>query len=331
MATPEISNPDRLLELVNGFRVSRIILTAHELGLFDFLEGKFIPSTEIARLLGTHPRSTDRLMNALVAIGLLIKSDNNFSNTRFSGRYLVSSSPDFLRGIPHAAHLWKTWNTLTPAVAAGTSVIKDRDDNRSEEWRKSFIAAMHTRGIKQAIEVSAALNLPSQGIILDVGGGSGVFSFAFIQARPELQAVVFDLPDIIPLTEQYIQKAGLEEFVSTKTGDYLKDDLGQDYEMVFMSAILHINSPDENERLIARGVEALRNGGQFVILDHIMNDDRTEPGVGALFAINMLVSTGQGDTYTHHEFKNWMEKAGLSEIQHKTTPSGIHLMIGYKR
>ncbi|MCK9423631.1 MAG: acetylserotonin O-methyltransferase [Bacteroidales bacterium] len=332
MGTPEISNPGHLMEMINGFRTSRIILTAYELGLFNFLKGKSVSSGEVARLLGTHPRATDRLMNALVALGLLKKSENLFFNTGFSERYLVSGSPDFLGGISHSVHLWNTWNTLTPAVAAGTSVVMgDSIFDRSEEWRESFIAAMHQRGIHQAMEVAAALSLPSQGKILDVGGGSGVFAFSFIHFRPELHAVVFDLPNIVPFTHQYIKKAGLENFVSTLAGDYLVDDFGRDYQLIFMSAIIHINSPEENERLIQRGVNALSTGGQLVILDHVMNDDRTEPAAGAIFAINMLVGTDHGDTYTEKEISFWMEKAGLSEVRIQTTPSGIQLMTGIKK
>ncbi|MEI7981230.1 MAG: class I SAM-dependent methyltransferase [Bacteroidota bacterium] len=332
MTIPEISNTGKLMELINGFRVSRIILTAYELGIFNFLKGKPSPSVEVARLLGSHPRATDRLMNALVALGLLKKSEGLFSNTGFSERCLVSGSPEFLDGISHVAHLWHTWNTLTPAVAAGTSVIMDESiGERSEEWRESFIAAMHQRGIQQAREVAAVLSLPSQGKILDVGGGSGVFAFSFIHAKPELQAVVFDLPNIIPITQRYIQSAGLENFVTTMEGDYLEDDFGHDYQLVFMSAIIHINSPEENERLIRRGADALRKGGQLVILDHVMNSDRTEPAIGAIFAINMLVGTDHGDTYTINEISSWMEMAGLTEVWLQTTPSGIQLMSALKK
>ena len=97
-----------------------------------------------------------------------------------------------------------------------------------------------------------------------------------------------------------------------------------------MSAIIHINSPEENRQLILRGANALRAGGQLIVLDHIMNEDRTEPAVGAFFALNMLVGTLHGDTYTRSEIESWMEQAGLSDIRLQTTPSGIQLMTGTK-
>jgi hypothetical protein len=97
-----------------------------------------------------------------------------------------------------------------------------------------------------------------------------------------------------------------------------------------MSAIIHINNPEENQRLIAAGVRALAVGGQLVILDHVMNEERTEPPVGAMFALNMLVGTDHGDTYTDSEIRSWMKEAGLTEISLQTTPSGISLMSGKK-
>ncbi|MEI6456524.1 MAG: class I SAM-dependent methyltransferase [bacterium] len=329
MALKEISNPGQLMEMVNAFRVSRIILTAHELRIFDFLKNEGRSSSEVARLLGTDPRATNRIMNALVSLGLLRKTNDIYSNTGFTGYYLVSDSPQFLGGLSHAAHLWKTWNTLTHCVAAGTSVAVDKEINeRPEDWRESFIAAMHSRAGQQAKDVASILELPEQGHILDVGGGSGVFAFAFLTYHPNLKATVFDLPNIVPITEKYIRNAGLEDSVKTIAGDYLNDPFGKDYALIFMSAIIHINSPAENEALIRKGASSLSPGGKLVILDHFMSDDRTEPATGAIFALNMLVGTDHGDTYTESEIRKWMSEAGLSNIRRKDTKEGVSILIG---
>jgi len=331
MASKEISSPAQLMEMANAFRVSRLILTAHELRIFDFLREGGRTSSEIARLLGTHPRATDRLMNALVAIGLLQKSEQVFSNTGFSARYLVTGSPAYLMGMSHLTHLWRTWNTLTHCVAAGTTVTMEKEINdRPEDWRESFIAAMHSRAGQQAIEVAKVLDLPDHGTMLDVGGGSGVFSFAFIAHKPDLKAVVFDLPNILPFTKKYILNAGMETSVTTMEGNYLTDSLGEGFALTFMSAIIHINDPAENELLIRNGADSLVSGGQLVILDHFMDESRTEPAAGALFALNMLVGTDHGDTYTEEEVRLWMEKAGLEGIRKRETPDGTTLMIGNK-
>jgi SAM-dependent methyltransferase len=166
--------------------------------------------------------------------------------------------------------------------------------------------------------------------MLDVGGGSGAFVFEFIRRCSEAKAVVFDLPAVVPITQEYIRKAGLENVIKTLPGDYLTDDFGSGYDLVFVSAVIHINSPEENKLLINKCSEALNPQGQLVILDHFMNDDRTEPIMGAIFALNMLVGTQHGDTYTENEVRSWMLDAGLKDISRKETKQKSSLMFGIR-
>ena len=327
----EINSPSEFSEMVNAFRISRIILTAHELDLFTLLKEGPLTSTAIVKKIGTNERATDRLMNALVPIGLLKKSGGQFSNTDFSTRFLIKGQPSYMGGLDHQVHLWKTWSTLTEAVKAGTSIMmKQSIDEREEAWLESFIAAMHTRGIQQAKEIAAVLDLSQTKSILDIGGGSGAFTFEFIRENPSIKGTIFDLPNVIPITKKYIEREGFAKSVSTITGDYLKDKFGYDYDLILVSAVLHINSPDENKMLLNKCAEALSPGGQLVILDHIMTDDRTGPAAGAFFALNMLVGTEKGDTYTEKEIKSWMQNVGFKYIRRRDTPQGSNMMIGIK-
>jgi SAM-dependent methyltransferase len=327
----EINSPGEFMEMVNSFRISRIILTAHELNIFTLMKDGPVSSQMIAGTLGTDERATDRLMNSLVPIGLLKKSGALFSNTDFSNRFLIQGQPGFMGGLTHLSQLWKTWSTLTEAVKAGTSVaMKQSIAGREETWVESFIAAMHSRALQQAKEIAAVLDLSLARTVLDIGGGSGAFTFEFIRENPAIRGTVFDLPNVIPITKEYIAREGFTDMVKTISGDYLTDKLGYDYDLVFASAVIHINSPEENRHLISKCTEALNPGGQLVILDHIMNDDRTGPAVGAIFAINMLVGTEKGDTYTEKEIKSWMQEAGLKYIRRKDTPQGSSMMIGVR-
>ena len=327
----EISAPDQLMEMANAFRVSRIILTANDLDIFDLLEPAGNSSAWVAAQLQAFPRAADRLLNALVSLGLLVKQDDIFMNTAFSTKFLVKTSPAYLGGLSLSSQTWKTWSTLTDVMYRGTSIVMEVPINeRTNAWKESFIAAMHARAGKQAVEISLVLDLSATRRVLDVGGGSGAFSFAMVLHNPAITATVFDLPNIIPLTTKYILQSGLSGKVDTLAGDYLADNFGNGYDIVFMSAIIHINSPEENALLIRKGAEALNPGGQLVIVDHIMNDDRTEPFTGAVFALNMLVGTLHGDTYTQKEIAGWMQEAGLAGVIMKETPSGVQLMLGSK-
>ena len=327
----EIVSPSELMEMVNAFRISKIILSAYELGIFSIFKDHSLSSTKLAETMKMNIRSTDRFLNALVALGLLKKINEQFSNTPFSLKYLVRDEPDYLAGLSHQVHLWKTWSTLTDAVKAGTTVaVEESIGERGEEWLRSFIAAMHSRAVPQSKEVADIIDLSKTRSVLDVGGGSGAFSLEFVRRNKEMKAVVFDLPAVVTLTQKYIDKAGLTSSVITKAGDYLLDNFGYGYDLVFVSAVIHINSPEENQALISKCAGSLNPKGQLIILDHFMNDERTEPVTGAIFALNMLVGTEHGDTYTEKEVRSWMLDAGLRQISRKETLHGTSLMIGIK-
>jgi len=152
----------------------------------------------------------------------------------------------------------------------------------------------------------------------------------FARAHKGIGAVVFDLPSVIPLAKSYIQAEALSAEVETVAGDYQRDDLGEGFDLVFLSAIVHSNSFEENARLISKAADALRPRGQVVVQDTLMNEERTGPLPAALFALNMLVGTERGDTYTESEVRVWMERAGLRDIVRRDTPVGTNLVIGRK-
>ncbi|MFP3945276.1 MAG: methyltransferase [Archaeoglobaceae archaeon] len=322
----EEMSAEEIKRTARDFQKSRIILTAVELELFSALGNESKTSTEIAKSLGTDERATDRLMNALTAMGMLRKTDDKFSNTETTARYLAKESPDYMAGLMHSADLWRSWSKLTQVIKEGGPAERERDDRDL----KGFISAMHERAKNSAPKIVEMLDLSEVNRVLDVGGGSGAFSMAFVRTKPEIRATVFDLPDVIPLTREYIQEEGLNDLIDTLSGDYRVDDFGSGYNLIFLSAIIHINSFEENHRLVEKCSKALNPGGQIVIQDFIMDESRTSPGFGAIFALNMLVNTGVGDTYTESEVRNWMTNAGLKDIERRVTGPVTSLMIGKK-
>ncbi len=219
--------PKTLMDLATAFQRSRPLLTAFELGLFTAINGEERTSAEVAEALGTDPRATDRLMNALAAIGLLEKSDGRFRNTAVAESHLVKGRPDYMGGLGHTNHLWDTWSRLTEVVREGHPVGLADTNDRGDDWLRPFIAAMHTRGRQSAAEVVGLLNLDRVSRVLDVGGGSGVYAMAFARAGRGISAVVFDLPNVIPLTRMYVAQEGLSAEVTTAAGDYLAAPLGE--------------------------------------------------------------------------------------------------------
>jgi SAM-dependent methyltransferase len=319
---------DQIREIAYLFRESRILLTAHELGLFTAIGTGRHTSAGVAKLIGTDPRATDRLMNALCAMGVLVKENGQFSNSESAAGCLVRGTPGYLAGLMHTVHLWDRWSTLTEAVRKGTSVANRHVNDRGQEWLTAFIAAMHDRAFRQAPAVVAQIDLTNVSRVLDVGGGSGAYAMAFVRARTGITAVVFDLPNVLPLTNSYIEREGLSHLVDTAPGDYLKDGLPGGFDLVFLSAIIHSNSPAENARLIGKCAAALRPRGSVVVQDFIMDEERVLPANGAFFSLNMLVGTEAGDTYTEGEVAGWMTAAGLSGISRRATTFGTSQIVG---
>jgi cyclopropane fatty-acyl-phospholipid synthase-like methyltransferase len=228
----------------------------------------------------------------------------------------------------HSVNLWDTWSTLTQAVYKGNTVMERKINDRGEKWLNAFIASMHNRAKKHAPKVVSELDLSKVTRVLDIGGGSGAYAMAFVKAGPNINAAVFDLPNVIPITQQYIKQEGLTGKIKTIVGDYTVDPMGKSYDLIFLSSIIHINSYEVNVKLLKKCSEALNPGGQVVIQDFIMDEDRTTPPSGALFALNMLVSTEAGDTYTESEVRDWMTAAGLAGIKRIDTPFGTTLIFG---
>ena len=254
--------------------------------------------------------------------------DGRYRNATESGALLVPDSPDYMAGLGHRLRLWDAWSTLTDAVRAGGTVMDRGVTAQDEQGVRAFIEAMHYRARDHALAVVRAMELDDVEHVLDVGGGSGVYAMAFARVHEGARATVFDLPQVVEITREYVRKEGLEDRVETLAGDYTRDDLGTGYDLVFLSAIVHSNGDEENRQLMRRCASALRPGGQIVIQDFVMTPGRTEPARGALFALNMLVNTPNGDTYTQAEIASWLEAAGFGDIGQSDLPGGVTQIIG---
>lgn len=319
--------PDDLQQSINGFRESRALLTAIELDVFTAVgEGADAPTA--ARRLDTDPRATEALLNALVALKVLKKRDGVFRNTPVAARHLAAGAErDARTALQHTVHLWPRWSTLTECVRRGTSVAAGRPEARADGWTTAFIAAMHRNAALRAPLVVRAVGLEGVRRVLDLGGGSGAYSIAFAQARDDLTADILDLPDVVPIAQGHIDEAGVSERVRTRVGDLREDaSYGSDYDLVFVSAICHMNGPDENRAMLEKAYAALAPSGRVVIQDFILDADKTGPRTGALFALNMLVGTRAGSSYSEEEYGGWLREVGFEEARRIPLPGPTDLV-----
>jgi (2Fe-2S) ferredoxin/precorrin-6B methylase 2 len=320
--------PDDLNETLRGYQESRVLLTAIELDIFTAVSGG-AAAAQVAQRIATDARATEVLLNALTSMGLLTKENGVFRNTPTTARYLAEGSKDNARlGLMHIAHIWHRWATLTDCVRAGTSVSRQERVERGEEWTQAFIAAMHRIAAERAPLVVEAVGTEGVERLLDVGGGSAAYSIAFAKANEKLHATVLDLPTVLPIAQGHIKQAGLTARVETRAGDLRHDRLGTGFNLVLVSAICHMLSPAENQDLVRRCFGALAPQGRLVIQDFILESDKAAPKHAALFALNMLVGTEAGSTYSGEEYTTWMQAAGFQHVRQIRLPGLSSLMVG---
>lgn len=319
--------PDDVQQAVNGFRESRILLTAVELDVFTAIASG-ADAAAVADKLGTDARATESLLNALGAMEVLKKHDGVFTNGPVARRYLMAGAEhDSRAALMHTVHLWPRWSTLTECVRAGTSVTRGTQESRPDEWTEAFIAAMHKNAFVRAPQIVRAVGLDGVRRVLDLGGGSGAYSIAFAQAGEDITADVLDLASVLPITGRHIDAAGLTGRVNTRVGDLHGDDYGTGYDLVFLSAICHMLSPEENRTVLAKAFRALAPAGRVVIQDFILNQDKTAPKTGALFALNMLVGTRAGSSYSEGEYAVWLSEAGFEDVRSVRLPGPTDLVM----
>ena len=323
-------NPNSIREFAASFQKSRILLSGFELDLFTNIEESGTTNNQIANNLHLDKHASDRLLNALVSLGFLTKQNNLFFNTPESFTFLSKKSSEYLGGLMHSNHLWNTWSNLTQVVKTGKSAHPEEINERGEGWLFPFINAMHDRAMKQAPSQLANIDLSQVKSVLDIGGGSGAYCMEFVTKKPDVNATVFDLPNVVPITKKFIDKEGFSDKIKTFTGDYTRDDLPKGFDLVFLSAIIHSNSLETNQELITKCFNSLNKNGKIVIQDWIMNNDRTQPASGAIFAINMLVGTEGGDCFTEKEVTVMLTTAGFRNISRTEFETGLSQVVAQK-
>jgi SAM-dependent methyltransferase len=320
--------PDDLLQTIRGFQDSRAILTGIELNIFAAV-GDGATASQVAAKIGTNARATEMLLNALAAMRMLAKTDGLFQVTPVTAHYFGGGSPDDARAaMMHTVHLWHRWSTLTECVRSGTSATRQEGAGRGDDWTESFIAAMHHNARARAPQVVQAVGIEGSLRMLDLGGGSGAYSIAFAQANEMLRVDLLDLPDVLPIAQRHIEKAGLSHRIRTRPGDLRTDLLGQGFDLIFISAICHMLGPDDNRDLLKRCHAALAQKGRIVISDFILEADKTAPKQAALFALNMLVGTRDGSSYSEIEYAAWLREAGFHNVNRIRLPGPAHLIVG---
>lgn len=304
----------RLLECSGQYWHSCTIQAAVRLDLFTAIGDRCLTGENVAKRLGANERAMTMLLNALTAMGLLEKLEDGFSNTPTGRQFLSKDSPEYLGHIiTHHSHLVDSWAKLDKAVQTGLPV-RGRASHSSEEWRESFLMGMFNMAMGLAPRVAAEVDLSGRGLLLDLGGGPGTYAIHFCLKNPRIKATVYDLPTTRPFAEKTIDKFGLSERVTFLAGDYLEDDIGGSYDVAWLSQILHGEGREDCQRVIRKTASALKPGGMLLVHEFILNDSMDGPVFPALFSLNMLLGTAEGQSYSEEQIRNMLARAGAKDI-----------------
>jgi SAM-dependent methyltransferase len=306
--------PESILMMTRGFMESRILLTAAELDLFTLVSHEPMSAEEVTAGLKSDLRATTILLDALASMELLEKHDGRYNCPKTLAPFVVSGSPaSVMPMVIHAVGLWRRWSCLTDIVKTGSPDVAPASFDEPGQMA-AFIGAMHVVGSRLAQQMVKDMRPGNARKLLDIGGASGTYTQAFLEACPCMCAALFDRPEVVEMARQRLGECGLLDRVALVPGDFYTDEFPKGFDLALLSAIIHQNSPQQNIELYKRIFRSLDPGGRVVIRDHVMRADHIHPPSGAVFAVNMLVATPGGNTYTFDEIRGTLEAAGFERV-----------------
>ena len=320
MTTQNNLTPERIMQLAWGYAPTLIIESAVRHRVFDLLDESPKTCEELAKASGASTRGLLAVLNALVGLQLLAKSDGHYSLTPESAAFLVSTKPSFFGGFfKHmSAQIIPKWLQLDEVVRTGQPAKAVNDEKQGAHFFAEFVEALFPMGYPAAKALGEHLSIARNGKavnVLDIAAGSGVWGIALAEQSPNVRVSAVDWPEVLEVTKKVAHRFGLDGRLSTIPGDILKADFGSGYQVATLGHILHSEGAERSQQLLRKTFAALAPGGTIAIAEFVPNDERTGPPNALLFAVNMLVNTDVGDTFTFAEISKWLGEAGFVDAR----------------
>lgn len=302
-----------LMSIAGGYWKPCALHAAVKLEIFTILDDGELSSSEVATHISGNQRGVSPLLDALVAMELLVKNNNFYANTSSSKTYLSKKSSQYIGYIiMHHHHLIDGWAQLDFSVKSGKPA-KTRSHGEEKE-RESFQMGMFNIAMGIAPQVADQIDLTDRHHLLDLGGGPGTHAIHSCLANPKLKATIFDLPTTHDFAMNTVKKFNLEDRIDFVAGDFNTDAIAGLYDVAWLSQILHSNGPEQCQRIIAKTVETMEPGGLIMIHEFFLYEDKTGPLFPALFSLNMLINNEGGRSYSETEITEMLMKAGAKDI-----------------
>lgn len=331
--------PEAIMQLGLGFWGSKTLLSAVELGLFTELASSGPLGVDaLTDRLGLHTRGTRDFLDALVALRMLGRTHDLYTNTPATDLFLDRRKPTYLGGMLEMANarLYPFWGSLTEALQTGQpqNEAKRGGDLFTELYAdpdrlKAFLKAMTGISLGSAQAIAAKVPWHEYRTFVDVGAAEGALSVSVASAHPHVTGTGFDLPGVRPHFETYVAEHRLSDRLVFHAGDFFADLLPQ-ADVLVMGHVLHDWDLEQKRLLIAKAYDALPQGGALVVYETIIDDARRENAFGLLMSLNMLIETRGGFDYTAVDCMGWMQQAGFHETRMEHLAGPESMVVGVK-
>ena len=328
--------PERLMELSFAYAPPLIISAGVSNKVFDSLEGGAKTPGQVAEETGASARALGILMNALVGLGLLKKDrQEKYSLTPESAAFLLSKKPGTHAGFfgTIAPQLVSRWLRLSDIVREGRPAVAVNQEIEGTEFFSQLVENIIPMSYPPAQKLGDHLKLAktkNEIQVLDLGAGSGIWGIDLAQKSPRVRVTAVDWAGMIPTTKRITQKFGVADRFNYVEGDMLEANFGSGYDIAILGHILHSEGEDRSRRLLKKIFRALKSGGTIAIAEWLVNDDRTKPLPSLMFAVQMLVNTEKGDTFSFNQIKTWLEEAGFKKVRKLQAPGPSPLVLATK-
>jgi ketosteroid isomerase-like protein len=332
------SGTEKVMQLGLGFWGSKALLSAVELGVFTELGRGPVRAGVLAERLGLHQRGARDFFDSLVALGLLQRRGDIYSNAEETGALLDRSRDSYVGGMLEMANarLYKFWGSLTEALRTGQPQNEAASEGQLFEAiysdplkLKSFLQGM--TGISMGAAKAIARKFPWQRYrtFVDIGAAQGAVPVQVSLTHDHISGGGFDLPVVKPIFEDYIRSFGLSERVRFHEGNFFTDALPS-ADVLIMGHILHDWNMEEKRLLLGKAYRALPPGGALLVYEALIDDERRHNAFGLLMSLNMLIETPGGFDYTGADCSAWMREAGFREtrVEHLSGPDSM--VVGIK-
>ena len=319
--------PAHILETGFGFWNSKVLLSAVELELFTVLSDEKLSGAELGDRLGLSERGIKDFFDTLVAMRFLEKEGAGkealYFNTPETSAFLDKNKPGYIGGILEMlnARLFRYWADLTEALKTGKPQSESKYNEESifealykdQGHLEGFLSAMRGLSYGNFKAFAEKFDFSGYSTLCDIGGATGLLASLVAQQHEHMKCVTFDLPPVEPIAKAWLEKDGVANRVRTASGDFFKEGLPE-ADVITMGMILHDWNLEHKMHLIRLAYDALPEGGAFVAIENLIDDERRENTFGLLMSLNMLIEFGEAFDFTGADFREWCREVGFREF-----------------